>query len=98
MRIYLSEWLTHLGLTQQELANKMGTDKSTISRYVKDRRGVSQKKASEIADALGIEPVALFLAPQNAEMAALADRFVSFMKREGVERGRAMMDAIDPEK
>jgi transcriptional regulator with XRE-family HTH domain len=96
MRIYLSEWLTHLGLTQQELANRMGTDKSSVSRYVKDRRGVSQKKASEIADALGIDPVALFLAPDDAEAAALINRFKKFIDREGVNRAKLLMDAIDP--
>jgi transcriptional regulator with XRE-family HTH domain len=98
IRIYLAEWLSHLGLTQEELANKMGTHKATISRYVGSKRGVSHKKAEEIAKALGIKPISLFHAPQDADKAELIDRFISFLDREGADRARNLMDAVDPKK
>lgn len=98
IRIYLAEWLSHLGLTQDELANRMGTHKSSISRYIGSKRGVSHGKAQEIAKALGIDPIALFHAPQDAPRAELIDRFIQFLDREGEDRAKALLDAVTPKK
>ncbi len=98
LRIYLAEWLRHLGLTQQDLANMMGTNKGTISRYATEARSMRPAKVRQIADALGIDPKLLFQPPMDAEKAALMDRFSRFLDAEGVERGASFLDLVAPQK
>lgn len=44
------------GLTGGELADKIGTDKGTISRLEQGRVGLSVERLQKIASALSVEP------------------------------------------
>lgn len=66
-RIYLAEWRDKKGLTQQQLADRLGDEgvtDMTVSRWEKGARGDRSKNAAQmnqdvkaaVAEALGIEP------------------------------------------
>lgn len=48
------------GLTQYELANRIGTNQHTISLYENDQQDMGVRRLFEIAKALGVLPVSLF--------------------------------------
>ena len=48
------------GLTQSELANRIGTNQHTISLYENDQQDMDVHSLFEIAKALGVLPVSLF--------------------------------------
>lgn len=55
----IADLRTALGMTQQELAEKIGTDKSMVGRLEKGQRNLSPKWRVKIATALGVEPESL---------------------------------------
>lgn len=60
MRLALSQILRHQGKTQQELADALGIDQGTVSRYVNNRVLPRRKRLAEIASALNLRPSDLF--------------------------------------
>ena len=62
--ITLGESIRHArlnaGLTQAELACRIGTDQHTISLYENDQQDMGANRLFEIAKALGVLPVSLF--------------------------------------
>jgi transcriptional regulator with XRE-family HTH domain len=55
-RNYLRQWRKKAGLTQEELADKVGTNKAVISLLESERRPLSAKWLRKLADALGTTP------------------------------------------
>jgi transcriptional regulator with XRE-family HTH domain len=51
------------GVSAEELARKMGVSSVTIYRYEQGNRAMTADKIAEAADALNVEPGALFQAP-----------------------------------
>lgn len=68
LRWYAREWRLSLGLTQEEVAERMGTSKGQISRYETLDRKLSVTKAFELADALGLHPADLFRNPVDGSL------------------------------
>lgn len=62
-RVYLREWRQTKGMTQPELAARIGTVKSEISRLENGSRRLTTEWMSRIAGALGISLTDLFKAP-----------------------------------
>lgn len=60
----ISELIKHAreqaGLTQEQLADALGTDKATVSRWETERRSPSCKTLVRIWDALGTTPARFF--------------------------------------
>jgi transcriptional regulator with XRE-family HTH domain len=77
---YLKEARTHAGLSQPELAEKVGVDKSYISKL---ERGVesppSRKVAVKLADAVGMsnKPVSLYVSTKDS---AALERFIFLLE------------------
>jgi len=64
-RVYLAAWRESRGLTQAQLANRLGTNDMTVSRW---ERGIVQIKTdtqAAIAEALDIEPGDLWHHPDQ---------------------------------
>lgn len=53
---HLKAWREHRGLTQAELADKVGTNSNMIGYLEAGERGLSAKWLRRLADALGITP------------------------------------------
>lgn len=61
-RLFLKEWRQAKGITQDELANRLGTSKSVISMIENGKVRWHQGHLTELAEAFGCEPHEL-LAP-----------------------------------
>ena len=71
---YLAEWLVHLGWTQERLAAALNMNKSSIHRYVKNRRGLKVADLGRIANALGLDVRDLLGPPEADDPARLLRR------------------------
>lgn len=56
------------GLTQQELADVVGIDQSSLSRMERGRHGMVEVVKVRIADALGVEPERVWPLPSFEEI------------------------------
>ena len=67
-RHFIKEWREFRGLTQQQLADKIGTTKTSISRIEDLTTGYTQDFLEACADALGTHPAKLLSrAPTDAD-------------------------------
>lgn len=67
-RIYLAEWRESKNLTQQQLADRLGCDVMTISRWELHKVAVSTDALAALAEALGgdfMEPEDLYHHPDE---------------------------------
>jgi transcriptional regulator with XRE-family HTH domain len=58
-RHFIREWRVFRGLTQEQLADMLGTTKTSISRIESLKQGYTQEFLEACADALGVHPGAL---------------------------------------
>jgi phage repressor protein C with HTH and peptisase S24 domain len=65
MQIWLREWRHVRGLTLEQLAARVGTDKTQLSRLEKGKRRLTMDWLERIAPALGCEPVDLLGPPPS---------------------------------
>lgn len=92
---YIGAWREHLGLTQDSLAQKIGVTKGTISRWEAGKRDMGLADLVNVANALGVEPLALLRAPEDYDAAKAIDRFARLVDRVGAERAQKLLDALD---
>lgn len=69
--VFLAEWRLHKGLTQQQLADRLGTSDVTISRWETKKRRPNDDAREALAEAMGIEPEDLFRHPDTPSADAL---------------------------
>lgn len=55
-RIFLKEWRTYRGLTQEQLAERVGWTKGNVSQLENGVQGYSQEGLEALAEALQCEP------------------------------------------
>jgi len=58
-RHYIREWRKYRGLTQEQLAGRLGVVTSSVSQLETGKQGYSQPMLEAIADALGCGPADL---------------------------------------
>lgn len=61
MGSYIESVLNRIGMKPIELANRIGVDRSTVTRYLKGTRKISMEDVPKIANAIGINPVELLM-------------------------------------
>ena len=71
LQLYIAEWRDSRGLTQQVLADRLGTSDVTISRWETAKRRPDLNAQAAIAEALGIEPEDLLRHPSQPSADAL---------------------------
>jgi transcriptional regulator with XRE-family HTH domain len=71
LRLYLGEWRTRRGLTQQQLADRLGTTDVTVSRWETGARQPDLNAQAAIAEALDIDPFDLRRHPDQPSADAL---------------------------
>lgn len=64
-RSYLAKWREKKGLTQEQLADRIGTYKGQISNWESGRRSISAHVQAALAEALGIDPGDLWRDPDR---------------------------------
>ena len=65
LRFYLAEWRKARGLTQQQLADRLGRAKSTISQLENGKMDMTGHYMAALAEALNIDPVDLHHHPDR---------------------------------
>ena len=64
-RHFIREWREFRGMTQEELAEAIGTTKTSISRLEALKQGYTQDMLEAIAEALGVHTGVLLTRPPN---------------------------------
>lgn len=65
VRLYIAEWRQFRDLTQEALANRVGTTKGTVSRWEKGSRDILVGALAAIAEALQCDPQDLYRDPNK---------------------------------
>lgn len=92
---YLAAWREAKGLTQDSLAHLIGVNKATISRWESGKRQMDLDDLVKCANALGVEPLALFRSPADHDGAKVIERFARLVDRLGPDRAHKLLDALD---
>jgi transcriptional regulator with XRE-family HTH domain len=71
LRLYLAQWREQRGLTQQQLADRLGTTDVTVSRWETGKRQPTLNVQAAIAEALDIHPLDLCRHPDQPSADAL---------------------------
>ena len=82
---YLAAWRKEKGLKQEQVANILGVDKSTIHRWETGKRAVDINDLNRLAAVYEVDPVALLLSPNDASLARQ------------LTEARAILERISPE-
>ena len=61
---YLKEWREHLGLTQERVAERLGTNKGQVSKLERGEQRMNDNWIAGFADAIGIDPADLLRDPK----------------------------------
>ena len=54
LRLYVAEWREHRGLTQQQMADRLGTSDVTVSRWETGARKIDDERLPRIIEKTGI--------------------------------------------
>lgn len=73
LHYYIKEWIDHLGLSDQDVANRMGVSRTTVWKRYSEQHRLTPQKVAQIADALDRHPNELLLPPEVPSLDALAD-------------------------
>jgi transcriptional regulator with XRE-family HTH domain len=71
VKLFIAEWRTHRNLSQEQLANRVGTTKSSISRWENNGRDVTFGALAAIAEALSCDVADLRRDPARPSADAL---------------------------
>lgn len=84
IKLFLAEWRERRGLSQEALAERVGTTKASISRWENGERDMTTKGMSALANALGIEPVQLFRHPDHISLDDLLGSASPILRRKAI--------------
>ena len=66
VRLYLKQWMSHLGVTQEELSGRTGYTQSSISEIANGKKRWNQDHLAKFAQALELDdPAKLLRDPDN---------------------------------
>jgi transcriptional regulator with XRE-family HTH domain len=71
---YIKEWITHLGLSDEDVARRMGlSSRTALWKLYKEQHRLAPQKVAQIADALDLHPSQLLFPPEIPSLDAIAD-------------------------
>lgn len=74
LHYYIKEWIDHLGLSDQDVANRMGlSSRTSVWKLYTEQQRLSPAKVARIADALDRHPNELLFPPDVPSLDALAE-------------------------
>lgn len=68
VKLYLREWMAHLGVTQEELAGRSGYTPSFVSEIASNKKRFNRDHLVRFSAALGVTPAQRLLAPPPADV------------------------------
>ncbi len=66
---HLSAWRMKKGLSQEQIANMLDVNKSTVSRWENGKRALDLNDLNRLAEIYGVDPLALLMSPDDFELA-----------------------------
>jgi transcriptional regulator with XRE-family HTH domain len=69
--LYIKEWMEARGLSDQKMADRIGVERPTITRWRTEQHRLNPEKIAAIAAALDIEPAELWRPPHRPSVDAL---------------------------
>jgi transcriptional regulator with XRE-family HTH domain len=74
LHYYIKEWIEHLGLTDDEVAARMGlASRSSVWKLYTEQHRLTPEKVARVADALDRHPNELLFPPNVPSLDALAE-------------------------
>jgi transcriptional regulator with XRE-family HTH domain len=71
LHLYIQEWMEHRGLTPPKLAARIGVERQTVNRWMKEQSRLRPDKIAAIARALDMEPEELNRPPSRPSLDAI---------------------------
>ena len=69
--LYIEEWMQARGLSDQKMAERVGVERPTITRWRREQHRLNPEKIAALAIALDIEPEQLWRPPKATSIDAL---------------------------
>lgn len=66
--LYIMEWLGHLELGVEEVANRIGVRRETVYRWIKTQSKLNPPKMQALADAMHIPVTSLYRRPEHVSL------------------------------
>jgi transcriptional regulator with XRE-family HTH domain len=74
LHYYIKEWINHLGLSDQDVAHRMGlASRTSVWKLYTEQNRLSPERVAQIADALGRHPNELLFPPEVPSLDAIAE-------------------------
>lgn len=93
MELRLAHWRTERGMTLEQVAERMGTDHTTVSRWERGHRKVSAGTLIKLAEIYNVHPGELFFPPPRSNqpmVQKVADEIPDDSLDLWLEMGRAL--------
>lgn len=91
-RHYVKEWRKHLGLSQAQLADRIGTSVANLSRIESGKQPYTQDFLEAAADAMGIEVASLIM--RNPDTTGEADALWSLWEQAKVGQRKQIVEIV----
>jgi transcriptional regulator with XRE-family HTH domain len=91
-RNHIKDWREKRGLTQEQLAERLGTYKAQISNWENARRSLTFAVQSALAEALDIEPSDIFRSPERPSADELLRDVPPDVHRQAIELIRVLVN------
>lgn len=91
LKLFIAEWRDRRGLSQDTLAERVGTTKASISRWETGKRDITGESLAAIAQALGLEPQQLFRHPDEQSLDDLLIGVSSASRRKALAVVQALL-------
>jgi DNA-binding Xre family transcriptional regulator len=85
--LYIAEWMEHRSLSDQKLADRVGVDRVTVTRWRTQQHRLDPGKIAALAEALDCEPEDLWRLPTRPSIDAM-------LKNESDEMVKRAMEVI----
>lgn len=63
--LFLREWREHLGMTQEQVADAIDSNKGDVSKIERGVKRYNEDHITKFADAFGVEPFQLYFPPDK---------------------------------
>lgn len=83
----LITWRVRKGLSQEQVANILGVNKSTIHRWETGKRAVDLNDLNRLAAIYEVDPVALLLSPNDIDLAKKLTEAKAILERAAPDAG-----------
>lgn len=94
-KLFIAEWREHRQLTQDQLAGRVGTTKSSISRWETGERDITVGALGAIAEALNCEVPDLYRDPARPSADALLQGLDDTTRRQAFRLIEALKTGTD---